>query len=102
MANHQTKSAAAKNGLPHVPKTADRPAVRQKVKPDPYAKLMGIIRALEAAQIHFTVTRYRDDAVSVQATVPGERWEIDVLEDGDVDFERFVSDGGVTPGESEL
>ena len=72
------------------------------MKPDPFAKLTGIMRALEAAQIHFTVARYRDDAVSIQATVPGERWEIDVLDDGDVDFERFVSDGGVTRGETEL
>lgn len=63
---------------------------------------MEIMRALEAAHIHFTVARYRDDAVSIQATVPGERWEIDVLDDGDVDFERFVSDGGVTRGEAEL
>ena len=56
---------------------------------------------LEAAQIHFTVSYHRYGAVSVLATVPGERWEIDVLEDGDVDFERFVSTGGVT-GEAEM
>jgi hypothetical protein len=66
------------------------------MKPEPFAKLMSIIRALEEAQIHYIVTHYRSDAVSIQATVPGERWEIDVLEDGDVDFERFVSAGGVT------
>jgi len=29
-------------------------------------------------------------------TVPGERWEIDFLEDGDVDIEVFRSTGGVT------
>jgi hypothetical protein len=61
---------------------------------DPFAKLMGILRSLEAAGIHCAVTRYRPNAVSIQATVPGERWEIDVLEDGGVDFERFVSAGG--------
>lgn len=62
------------------------------MKPDaPFAKLMDIIRRLEAAQIHFAVTHYRAGAVSIQATVPGERWEIDVLDDGRVDFERFVS-----------
>jgi hypothetical protein len=71
------------------------------MRPEPFAKLMAVIRALEEAQIHFTVARNRDDAVSIQATVPGERWEIDVLEDGEVDFERFVSTGGVT-GENDL
>ena len=71
------------------------------MKPEPFAKLMEIIRALEAAQIHFTLSYHRYDAVSIHATVPGERWEIDILEDGDVDFERFVSTGGVT-GEAEM
>ena len=70
-------------------------------KVDPYRRLMKIIHALEAARIHFTVTRYRRDAISIQATVPDERWEIDVLEDGTVEFERFVSVGGVT-GKTEL
>ena len=68
---------------------------------DPYRRLMKIIRALEVARIHFSVTRYRNDAISVLATVQGERWEIDVLEDGAVEFERFVSSGGVT-GKAEL
>jgi hypothetical protein len=70
-------------------------------KADPYRRLMKIIHALEDARIHFTVTRYRRDAISIQATVPGERWEIDVLADGSVEFERFVSQGGVT-GTGEL
>ena len=53
--------------------------------------LTNLIRQLEAAQIHFELARYRDDSVSIRATVPGERWEIDVLDDGTIDFERFVS-----------
>jgi hypothetical protein len=70
-------------------------------KSDPYRRLMKIIHALEAARVHFSVTRYRRDAISVLATVPGERWEIDVLETGEVEFERFVSAGGVA-GKAEL
>lgn len=62
---------------------------------------MRIVRALEAAQIHYVVTQTRSDGVSVHATLPGERWEIDILEDGDIDFERFVSNGTIA-GESEL
>lgn len=56
---------------------------------------MAIVRELEVAQIHFRVTHHRYDGITIEAHVPGERWEIDVLEDGDVDFERFVSAGGV-------
>ncbi len=71
------------------------------MKSDAFAKLMGIIRALEAAQIHFVLSYHRYGAVSILATVPGERWEIDVLEIGDVEFERFVTVGGVA-GEVEM
>ena len=69
--------------------------------PDRFGKLFDIIHALDAAQIHFTLNYHRYDAVSIMVTVPGERWEIDVLEDGDVDFERFVTTGGVV-GETEM
>ena len=54
-----------------------------------------VILNLRAAQIHFTLSTHREDALSILATVPGERWEIDVLDDGEVDFERFVSDGEI-------
>ncbi len=62
---------------------------------------MEIIRALKEAQIHYRVDQNRYDGISIEATVPGERWEIDVLEDGEVDFERFVSNGSVH-GEEEM
>ncbi len=101
MEKHQTKSSAASNGVQNLPKVAARPAIRPKVKDSPFETLQAIFAALDAAAIHYTVARYRDDAVSIRATVPGERWEIDVLEDGDVDFERFVGDGE-TLGPDEL
>ena len=38
---------------------------------------------------------YREGAISVVVRVPGEYWEVDFLEDGDVDVERFVSSGAI-------
>jgi len=29
----------------------------------------------------------------IEVTVPGQRWEIEFLEDGTVDIEKFISDG---------
>src|SRR4051812_11597834 len=95
MAKHQTKSTATKNGVPRIPKVADRHTVRQKVKSEPFAIVMEIVKSLDAASIHYEVTMYRCDSISILAHLPGERWEIDVMEDGDVDFERFVSDGTI-------
>jgi len=62
---------------------------------DHFGKLLNFLRDLKRAKIHFELAHYRDDAVSVQVAVPGERWEVDFLEDGDVDVERFVSNGHI-------
>ena len=56
--------------------------------------LLALADRLKAAGIHHEVTRYRDDGVSIIAAVPGERWEIDVLDDGEVVVEVYKSQGG--------
>ena len=57
-------------------------------------KLLALSDQLKAANIHHEITRYREDGVSIIANVPGERWEIDVLEDGEVVVEVYKSQGG--------
>ena len=57
------------------------------------AKLRTIRDRLAAADVHFTETNYRDDAVSILVNEPGEYWEIDVLQDGSVDVEVYTSQG---------
>ena len=37
----------------------------------------------------------REDAITVVVRVPGEFWEIDFLDDGTIDVERFVSNGHI-------
>jgi hypothetical protein len=54
-----------------------------------------IIARLNAARIHHTITSIRDDALLIDAAVPGERWEIEVFEDGHVEVERYRSDGEI-------
>ena len=56
-------------------------------------KLLALSDQLKAANIHHEVTRYREDGVSIIATVPGERWEIDVLDDGEIVVEVYKSQG---------
>lgn len=64
------------------------------------AKIWSIQQALEEAGIDHAPTIYRDDAISIVANPPGEKWEIDVCEDGSVDFEVFKSTS--MQGEAEL
>ncbi|RYY05226.1 MAG: hypothetical protein EON55_27880 [Alphaproteobacteria bacterium] len=54
-----------------------------------------IIARLNAARIHHSITSIRDDAIMIDAAVPGERWEIEVFQDGHVEIERYRSDGEI-------
>jgi hypothetical protein len=63
-------------------------------EPNALKKLLALSDQLKAANIHHEVTRYREDGVSIIATVPGERWEIDVLDDGEIVVEVYKSQGG--------
>lgn len=64
------------------------------------AKIWAIQTQLEDAGIDHSPTIYRDDAISIVANLPGEKWEIDVCEDGSIDFEVFKSVS--MDGEAEL
>lgn len=57
------------------------------------SSLFTIVAALQQAGISFSIETTRDDALTVVAAVPGQRWEIDVHNDGEIDFEIFQSDG---------
>lgn len=60
--------------------------------------LLGLAQFLEQlsdASIHFTVWSVRPGAIMVNVTVPGERWEVEFLEDGSVEVERFLSTGKI-------
>jgi hypothetical protein len=62
---------------------------------DRFDRLLGFIRRLEESKIHYEVAAYRYDGISVVVTVPGQRWEVDFLADGEIDVERFVSSGEI-------
>ena len=57
--------------------------------------LYTLLDRLRRAKIHYRIRDDRLGAVSIDAVVPGERWEIDLLEDGSIDIEVFKSDGSI-------
>ena len=57
--------------------------------------LYTLLDRLRQARIHYRMREDREGAVSIDVTVPGERWEIDVLADGSVEVEVFKSDGTI-------
>lgn len=64
-------------------------------------KLLTVLDRLRDSHVHTKLRQDREGAVSIHVAVPGERWEVDVLEDGSVELEVFRSDGTIL-GEAEL
>jgi hypothetical protein len=60
-----------------------------------FDELLAFLRRLEEAKIAYNLRCSRNDALMVRINVPGERWEVEFLQDGEVDVERFVSDGDI-------
>jgi hypothetical protein len=65
------------------------------MKEDRFERVLAFLRRLDQAQIYYSLSHYREDAISIEVVVPGERWEVDFLDDGTVDVERFVSNGEI-------
>ncbi len=57
--------------------------------------LIEFLERLEQQHIHYRLEHNRPEAILVDIAVPGERWEVEFLENGEVEVERFVSDGNI-------
>lgn len=62
---------------------------------DQTCKIFEIISDLQISKISFSLEITREDAITVLVAVPGQRWEIDVFKDGEVDVEVFRSNGDI-------
>ena len=60
-----------------------------------FNKLLSLLERLDKAKITYTMEHSREDAIMVIAFAPGEYWEIEFVADGDIDIERYRSDGHV-------
>jgi hypothetical protein len=57
--------------------------------------LLGFLNELRQGKIYYRLSQHRANAIMVEVAVPGERWEVEFLDDGDVDVEIFRSDGTI-------
>jgi hypothetical protein len=63
-------------------------------------RLLSFLNELRKGKIHYRLDQFRDDAIMVEVAVPGERWEVEFLDDGTVEAEVFRSDGTIHDGTS--
>jgi hypothetical protein len=64
-------------------------------------KLLKFLSRLEELKIHYRIEHNRDESIMVITDVPGQKWEIEFFNDGNIEIEIFRSDGEIR-GESEL
>jgi hypothetical protein len=55
-------------------------------------RLLNFLNRLEQHHIYYKLEHVRPDTIMVLVTVPGERWEVEFLVDGDTQIEIFYSD----------
>ncbi len=65
------------------------------MKTDLFNKLLSFLQKLEEAKIDYTINHYRDEAIMITVAIPGERWEIEFLNDGSIEVEKFISEGNI-------
>jgi hypothetical protein len=58
--------------------------------------LLAFIAELDQRQASYRLSVTRPEAIMVEIAVPGERWEVEFLESGEVEVERFRSQGHIT------
>ena len=63
-------------------------------------KIIKFLDELEKQKIYYRLNKVRD-SVMVEITVPGQRWEVEFMSDGDIQIEKFISNGEIY-NESEI
>jgi hypothetical protein len=57
--------------------------------------LLDLLEKLKSARIYYRLSDHTHGAIMVEVAVPGERWEIEFHEDGEIGVEIFASSGGL-------
>jgi hypothetical protein len=65
---------------------------------DAYRAFLALLQRLDRAKISYRLSHPRDEAIMIDVDVPGERWEIELVDYGDElhwEVERFRSNGAI-------
>lgn len=55
-------------------------------------ELIKFLNELESRKIYYRLNKIRD-SIMVEIAVPGQRWEVEFFTDGNIEIEKFISDG---------
>jgi hypothetical protein len=55
-------------------------------------ELNSLLNNLEANNIYYRLNKIRNESIMIEVAAPGQRWEIEFMEDGTIEIEKFISD----------
>ncbi|MED1802718.1 hypothetical protein [Brevibacillus porteri] len=58
-------------------------------------ELNDLLNKLEERHIFYRLSKIRSESIMIEVAVPGQRWEIEMMEDGTIEIEKFISDGDI-------
>jgi hypothetical protein len=64
-------------------------------------KILRFLNRLDKEKIPYTIGHFSADSLTVTVVVPGQRWEVQFMGDGEIGIEKFRSNGDIQEG-SEL
>ena len=56
--------------------------------------ILEFLEKLEEKKIYYKLNKVRD-AIMVEIAIPGERWEVEFFADGNIEVEKFISQGEI-------
>ena len=62
---------------------------------DQFTRLLDLIQRLGAAEIPYRLSSLLPDAICVEVVSPGVHWEIEFMQHGGIEVERYVSNGEI-------
>ena len=57
-------------------------------------QLLAFLNDLDERKIYYRLNKVRD-SIMVEIAVPGERWEVEFMDDGSIEIEKFISSGQI-------
>ncbi len=61
--------------------------------------LIDFLNRLEDKGIYYKMSKIRNESIMVEVAIPGERWEVEFMDDGTIEIEKFKSDNDYYDGE---
>ena len=64
---------------------------------DGLSKLIMFLNKLDEDKIYYRLNKIRD-SILVEISVPGQRWEVEFMMNGQIEIEKFITDSKICDG----